>query len=387
MSLPAGIPSRALPAVELKGCKILIADPDEFSVRVLSRILTREGYVLGSAGSGKRTLALYPEFRPDLVLIDKELNGLDGLQTCRVLKETYGAQCAAIVFLTARAASEDIVAGLDAGAADYLRKPYNRLEVVARIRVQLRNRLLVARQASIVAELSRANAEKNRFLSLAAHDLRNPLASINHLARYLRDGTVGPVSADQLDLIETICTTGFSMLGMVNELLDVVTIESGELKLHLEPTNLTVLLEKSVHVAHIDAARKKSRVIFTAPEVVTVAEIDAAKMKQIVDNLLSNAVKYSPPGSTITAAIQSGDDGKGRGFAVRDQGPGIPEGERDRLFKDFGRLTARPTGGEKSTGLGLAICRKIAEAHGATITARNLPEGGCEFRVTFAPAP
>src|SRR4029079_9481353 len=103
-----------------------------------------------------------------------------------------------------------------------------------------------------------------------------------------------------------------------------------------------------------------------------------------IDNLLSNAVKYSPPGSTVTALVRAEPERGYFSFSVRDQGPGIPENERDKLFKDFGRLSAKPTGGEKSTGLGLAICRKIVEAHGGTISAENLPDRGCEFRVLFA---
>jgi two-component system, sensor histidine kinase and response regulator len=112
-----------------------------------------------------------------------------------------------------------------------------------------------------------------------------------------------------------------------------------------------------------------------------VLPIDPAKMKQVIDNLLSNAVKYSPPGSTVTAIVAR--EGASCLLAVRDQGPGIPADERDKLFKDFSRLSAQPTGGEKSTGLGLAICRKIVEAHHGTIEAENLPDRGCEFRVTL----
>jgi K+-sensing histidine kinase KdpD len=95
-------------------------------------------------------------------------------------------------------------------------------------------------------------------------------------------------------------------------------------------------------------------------------------------------VKYSPPGSHITVHLTADDNGCG--FAVCDQGPGIPDNERDKLFKDFGRLSAKPTGGEKSVGLGLAICRKIVEAHGGTINAANLPAPacGCEFRVSLS---
>jgi signal transduction histidine kinase len=104
-------------------------------------------------------------------------------------------------------------------------------------------------------------------------------------------------------------------------------------------------------------------------------------MQQVVDNLLNNAVKYSPPGSKIIAEYRW--NSHERCFGVKDQGPGIPDDERDKLFKDFGRLSVKPTGGEKSTGLGLAICRKIVEAHHGTIVAENLLGGGCEFRVTL----
>ena len=135
---------------------------------------------------------------------------------------------------------------------------------------------------------------------------------------------------------------------------------------------------------NIEAAKKQTQVAFETHAPPPTLLVDAAKMRQVIDNLLSNAVKYSPPGSAITISIQN-DATLGKiGFAVRDQGPGIPDGERDKLFKDFGRLSARPTGGEKSTGLGLAICRKIVEAHGGMITAENLPGRGCEFRVSLS---
>jgi two-component system sensor histidine kinase/response regulator len=101
----------------------------------------------------------------------------------------------------------------------------------------------------------------------------------------------------------------------------------------------------------------------------------------VIDNLLSNAVKYSPPGSTITVDLLL-ENGQCV-FSVLDQGPGIPESERGKLFKDFGRLSSVPTGGETSTGLGLAICRKIVDAHHGVIVAENLPERGCAFRVTL----
>ena len=104
-------------------------------------------------------------------------------------------------------------------------------------------------------------------------------------------------------------------------------------------------------------------------------------MRQVIDNLLGNAIKFSPLGSTITASVHQ--ENATLTIAVRDQGPGIPEAERSRLFKEFGTLSVKSTAGEKSTGLGLAICRRIVEAHKGTIAAKNLPEGGCGFFVVL----
>ena len=368
---------------DLKGRKILVVDDDRLNVRILGGILKSEGYVLADANSGERALEVYAEFRPHLVLLDVIMPGIDGLETCRQLRKTYGEKAATVIFITAKSDSDDIVEGLAAGGADYLPKPFKPKEVLARIRSHLQNQLLSERQHHLVEQLARADAAKNRFLGMAAHDLRNPLSSIRGLSEFLRDGVVGTLTPDQLDLVTTIHGTSQAMLEMVNDLLDVATIESGELKLTVKPHDLANLITRSVDLTNIEAARKNTRVVFAPPALPPVIGIDAAKMKQVIDNLLSNGVKYSPAGSTITVVMNPAHAPGTLSFAVQDQGPGIPDNERDKLFKDFGRLSAQPTGGEKSTGLGLAICRKIVEAHRGTIVAENLPGRGCEFRVTL----
>jgi signal transduction histidine kinase len=368
-------------ARELDGRRILIVDDDRLNLRILRRILETEGYELAEAGSGEQALVVYEQFRPDLVLLDVIMPGIDGFETCRELKRVHGDDCAPVIFITAKNDSDDVVAGLTAGGVDYLPKPFHTKEVLARIRTHLQNQLLAEQLKSLVEQLSNANAAKNRFLGMAAHDLRNPLASIRGLAEFLRDGTVGELTADQLDLINTIHGASQSMLILVNDLLDVATIEAGELKLQLAPHDLGELVAKSVFLANINAAKKHTQILFEARGSGPLLAIDAPKIRQVVDNLLSNAVKYSPPHATITVELQSGSSTCSLG--VKDQGPGIPADERDRLFKDFSRLSAKPTGGEQSTGLGLAICRKIVEAHHGSIVAENLPAGGCEFRITL----
>jgi signal transduction histidine kinase len=371
----------AAPAPDLKGRRILIVDDDRLNIRILGGILKTQGYTLADADTGERAIEAYALCRPDLVLLDVVLPGLNGFETCRRLKEAHGDGCAPIIFITAKNQSDDVVEGFSAGGVDYLSKPFQTKEVLARIRTHLRNQLLTEQQKLLVDQLSKANAAKNKFLGMAAHDLRNPLASIRGMAEFLRDGVVGELTPDQRDLIETIHSASQTMLTMVNQLLDVATIEAGELRIDPQRHAISELIAKATYVANIDAAKKHTRIEFAAPTSPIHAEFDATKMQQVIDNLLSNAVKYSPPGSTISVELHSGD--AYCSFGVKDQGPGIPDDERDRLFKDFGRLSVRPTGGEKSTGLGLAICRKIVEAHRGTIEAENLAAGGCEFRVTF----
>lgn len=367
----------------LRGRKVLVVDDDRMNIRILGGILKAEGYVLNDADSGEKALEVYAATRPDLVLLDVMLPGMDGFEACRQLKKTYGEKCAPVIFITAKSESDDVVEGLGAGGVDYLPKPFKAKEVLARIRSHLQNQILSEQQKALVDQLSKANAAKNKFLGMAAHDLRNPLASIRGLAEFLREGAVGPLTPDQQDLIQTIHQASQQMLDLVNELLDVATIESGELKVQLETHNLSELVGKSVALINMEAAKKKTRVNFEANGAPVTLRIDPAKMRQVVDNLLSNAVKYSPPGSVVSALVRADSAAGHCSFAVRDQGPGIPDNERDKLFKDFSTLSAKPTGGEKSTGLGLAICRKIVEAHRGTIVAENLPGRGCEFRVTL----
>jgi signal transduction histidine kinase len=359
------------------GCanpRILIVDDDRINARILRGILGSDGYEVTDVGSGEAALDAYPQFAPDLVLLDVMLPGIDGFETCRRLKSRYAEACAPVIFITAKSDSADVVTGLEAGGVDYLPKPFRPTEALARIRIHLQNRLLVA-------QLSKANEAKNRLLGMAAHDLRNPLASIRGLAEFLRDGTVGPLSVNQLDLVNTIHEASQSMLILVNELLDTAVIEAGELRIRPEVCALGELIEKSILLNNINAAQKNTRIVLLPGSLPPQARLDAQKMRQVLDNLLSNAAKFSPSGSIIT--VQTATEGTNYTISVRDQGPGVPEAERHHLFQDFGRTSVLPTAGESSTGLGLAICRKIVEAHRGHIGAENLPGGGCNFHITL----
>jgi signal transduction histidine kinase len=369
------------PSIDLKGRRILAVDDDRINLRIIGGILRTEGYEIADAASGEQALEVYAAFQPNLVLLDVMMPGIDGFTTCRTLKKTYGDRCAPVIFVTAKSEADDIVMGFDAGGVDYLTKPFRPKEVVARIRTHLSNQQLVEQQKLLVEQLSKANADKDRFLGMCAHDLRNPLSSIRGLAELMDENAIGSLTAEQKEVVQTIHSASQSMLQLVNELLDVATIEAGHLKLDKEPTSVVEIVERSVYLSNIEAAKKSTRIELVRAASDPMVEIDRNKIRQVVDNLINNAVKYSPKGSVITVVIHS--DNSVAGFAVRDNGPGIPESERHKLFKDYGRLSAKPTGGEKSIGLGLAICRKIVEAHNGTIGVENIEGRGCEFYVSL----
>jgi two-component system sensor histidine kinase/response regulator len=371
----------ANPSIDLKGRRILAVDDDRINLRIIGGILRHEGYEIGEATSGEQALEVYATFQPNLVLLDVMMPGIDGFATCRTLKKTYGDKCAPVIFVTAKSEADDVVMGFDAGGVDYLTKPFRPKEVVARIRTHLSNQQLVEQQKDLVEQLSKANSAKDRFLGMCAHDLRNPLSSIRGLAELMDENALGVLTAEQKEIVQTIHGASTSMLQLVNELLDVATIEAGHLKLEKSPVSIVEIVERSVHLSNIEAAKKNTRIELVKISFDPIVDVDRNKFRQVVDNLINNAVKYSPRGSIVTVLIHANETQAG--FAVRDSGPGIPENERHKLFKDYGRLSTQPTGGEKSTGLGLAICRKIVEAHDGTIGVENVPGRGAEFIVSL----
>src|SRR6202453_4562425 len=329
------------PSIDLKGRRILAVDDDRINLRIIGGILRHEGYEIAEAASGEQALEVYKTFQPNLVLLDVMMPGIDGFATCRTLKKTYGDKCAPVIFVTAKSEADDIVMGFDAGGVDYLTKPFRPKEVVARIRTHLSNQQLVEQQKDLVQQTSQANAAKDRFLGMCAHDLRNPLSSIRGLAELMDENAIGELTPEQREIVQTIHGASQSMLQLVNELLDVATIEAGHLKLAKEPTTVVDIVERSIYLSNIEAAKKNTKIEMVRIPANPVVDVDRNKIRQVVDNLINNAVKYSPRGSVITVVVHASDSVAG--FTVRDNGPGIPESERHRLFKDYSRLSAVPT--------------------------------------------
>jgi PAS domain S-box-containing protein len=228
------------------------------------------------------------------------------------------------------------------------------------------------------AELAKLNELKNQLLGMAAHDLRNPLTVVNTASAFLLDDASRLLSAEKKhDFMRRINANGEFMLKLIDNLLDVAKIESGRLDLELATGDLCGLIEENLTMNRMLAEKKSIRLDF-APECgMPLFRFDRGKVEQVLNNLISNALKFSEPGTAVT--VQASRANGTVVVSVRDHGQGIPAEDLDKLFKPFGRTTVRSTAGEKSTGLGLAICRKIVEGHHGRIWAESEVGKGSNF--------
>ena len=229
-------------------------------------------------------------------------------------------------------------------------------------------------------DLRRLDAIKNRFLGMVAHDLRNPIASIQMSAELLADPIASLGAEERSAFLSDINRQAGYMVELIDDLLDVTKIESGRLDLHWESIDLGEFLEDTVRRHTNLAARKGTQVVLT-DGYNGVVQVDRKRLRQVLDNLISNAVKFSPAGSTVEVTHRR--EGGSWTVEVKDQGPGLTDIDRKTLFEDFATLSAKPTGGENSTGLGMAITRRAVEAHGGEIGVDSQPGRGSTFWFTI----
>ena len=224
--------------------------------------------------------------------------------------------------------------------------------------------------------LTELNELKDKYLGIAAHDLRNPLSSIRGMSEMLIEMDVDEDT--QKSFVESINRVSNQMLTLINDLLDVSVIESGGFELNFTEGNLSGLIDERVGIATVNAQRKKIT-LSTDLQKVSNCMFDAERFRQVADNLITNAIKFSPAETNIHLTCQ--EIGNSIEIAVSDQGPGIPPEEIDKLFGAFQTLSTRPTGGEKSTGLGLSIAKQIVDSHGGDIEVQSKIGIGTTFVV------
>lgn len=378
---------------------VLIVDDVPKNLQVLGTILKNQGFKVNFAQSGEQALEVIPERRPDAILLDVSMPEMNGFEVCQRIKSMPAFSDIPIIFLTARTEAEDIIQGFKVGGVDYITKPFNSMELIARLKTHLdlqrTRRTAEERLAELERlneqikhnndELQRLNEEKNEFLGIAAHDLKNPVNAIRMAARIIENDAYSLSPEEIAELSSDIRTTAERMFELIQNLLDVNRIETNNVQVTIEEAQITPIMENLFRNYKEIAGKKNITLHFSAADGLPTVQTDRKLLYQIADNLVSNAIKFTPQERNIyikILSVQKPDyPSDGIVIAVKDEGPGLTPEDMQKLFTKFARLSARPTGSEHSTGLGLSIVRRLAEMIGSEVTCSSEYGFGAEFRI------
>jgi len=355
---------------ESPSVRILVVDDQQANVQVLGGMLGQLGFEIVPVTSGEQALQRLAARPADLILLDALMPGMDGFEVCRKIREQPALAEIPIIFLSAADDKAFIVRALEAGAVDYVTKPFNQTELISRVRTHLA--LKVARD-----RLKRIAEDKDELLGILAHDLKNHLGGMQMSAQLLHD-RASQLSDSRLSRMSANILNGSNqMFSFVKEFLANVAADRG-FTLNIETVSLPGAAAAAVQRYTEAAARKYLTIVEDYPPDVPLVLADQSGLDQVIDNLVSNAVKFSPSDKTIWVSIAVAADGRVE-FRIKDEGPGCDATDHAHMFARYRRLSARPTAGEPSTGLGLSIVKHYVDAMGGTIACESELGHGATF--------
>jgi signal transduction histidine kinase len=277
-----------------------------------------------------------------------------------------------------------IVRCIEMGAEDYLAKPFDATLLRARIGASLEKKRLRDRERALFQQvqtnyrqLQQLERLRDDLTHMIVHDLRTPLTSF--LSGLQTLGLIGDLNAVQEEILTGAVMGGQTLLGMINDLLDISKMESHSLVLEFDTLTASVLVQHAVRQVGSLAAEKNQTLHVEDLSYLPSFEGDEEKLLRTLVNLLSNAIKFTPIGGVITISAGLTEDGEALLFRVRDTGEGIPQEALERIFDKFGQVETRQAGRKMSTGLGLTFCKLAIEAHGGSIRVESTLGQGSTF--------
>jgi two-component system, sensor histidine kinase and response regulator len=370
---------------------ILVVDDLPANLEAAARFLTHHGYRVAVAQDGEDAIERAALVHPDLILLDVMMPGLDGFETCRRLKASPASSHIPVIFMTALAETPDKLTGFSVGAVDYVTKPLDVAEVIARMRLHLTlhqlQRRVEARNASLREEIAahertqaalrRSNIELEQLAYVASHDLQEPLRMIASYLQLVEERYRDRLDDDGREFIGFAVDGAKRLQKLINDLLHYSRLVSKERPLQQTPcTEVLALALRNLHVAV-----QESQAIVTHDELPLLAA-DQTQLVQLFQNLIGNAIKFrSGPGPKVHVGARH--DGDAWHFTISDDGIGIAPAHFERVFVLFQRLHSRSR--YDGTGIGLTLCKKIVERHGGRIWVSSLPGEGTTFHFTLPP--
>lgn len=351
--------------------RLLVVDDQEANLKIVGDILGRLGFDIILAGDGEQALRRLENRPVDLILLDVLMPGRDGFEICQLIRANPRWADIPIIFLSAADDKTLIVRALEVGGVDYVTKPFNQAELLSRVRTHLA--LKTARD-----RLKQLAEDKDELLGILAHDLKNHLGGMKMTVELMQDRATKQNDPRLERMATNIHMSTNQMLAFVVEFLANSAADRG-INVHLEPIWLQDVTANAVQ-HYGETARRKGIALEHSGVISEPIAADRKALDQILDNLVSNAIKFSPSGTTVRIAIE--DDhavGGGAICRIQDQGPGFSEEDKIEMFHRYRRLSARPTAGEPSTGLGLSIVKKLVNDIGGQIDLESRAGQGATF--------
>ncbi|GAK61277.1 response regulator receiver sensor signal transduction histidine kinase [Candidatus Vecturithrix granuli] len=388
---------------------ILIVDDNTTNLNVLLDYLHDVGYKVLIAPNGEQALQQMQHVSPDLILLDVMMPGIDGFETCQRLKDKEKTKDIPVIFMTALTDTVDKIRGFAVGGVDYITKPFQHEEVLARVNAHLTIRnlqqelqkknedlekyadLLAGRNAQLHeknleldeknAQLKILNADKDKFFSIIAHDLRNPLGALRELPQIIIENIETYTRDELIRMILLQRDAAKNLFALLENLLTWSRIQRGMIEYQPQQLNLEHVIARNISLMKPQAEQKQIRLTSLVQEHIPILA-DYNMIDTVIRNLISNALKFTKEGGSIEVSIAHNDEFAE--IAVADTGIGIKEQYIAKLFRIDEQYRRIGTANEKGTGLGLILCKEFVEKHGGRIWVESEVGKGSIFRFTLS---
>jgi two-component system, sensor histidine kinase and response regulator len=359
---------------------ILVADDVPANVELLFDQLHVLGFRAIAALDGPSAVAACFEQKPDLCILDVSMPagdlGVDdrstGFEVCRRIKRDPRTARIPVIFVTALNDTTDRVKAIEAGGDDFLTKPHNRLVLGARVRSLLKLKAATDALEESLRKQKELEKVRDDLMKMIVHDLKTPLTSIIGAMEMMMDGDFGSLTVDQRGALGDAESRAEDLLGLIEDLLEVARLEESRLSLHLAPLAPGALLAEVRHEWDIRFQQEHATAVVEQSDDAPVIEADHALLKRVFSNLVQNALSHSARAVTVTLGARR--EGDGTLFTVADDGVGIPVEYHDIIFRKFEQVKTPHIPRVRSSGLGLAFCKLVVEAHGGRIWVKSAGE-------------
>lgn len=361
--------------------KILIVDDVLSNVLLLKVLLTGEKYTIVTANNGKQALEQVEKEKPDLILLDVMMPDINGFEVAKILKSQSETCEIPIIFLTALNSTPDIVKGFQTGGNDFISKPFNKEELLIRVKHQIS---LIAAKRFIVAqteELRKTIIGRDKLYSVIAHDLRSPMGSIKMVLNMLTMSLPKEVIGEEMfDLLNTANQTTEEVFGLLDNLLKWTKSQIGRLNVVYQDYNIVEMIEGIIEIFTMLGELKQIKIRFIDHEDKFFVRADIDMIKTVLRNLISNAIKFSHDHSEIWIDLTVADGNAV--VSVKDFGCGMDEDQQKKLLHTDTHFSTFGTNNEEGSGLGLLLCVDFVEKNGGRLWFESTKGEGSTFYFT-----